>query len=525
MPPVLLSCFERSLPLLDTAAHRRIEARSRDTDAALMARAGAAAAAWIGERLAAHGQRDGEILVCAGPGNNGGDGLLSAACLHRQGHSVRVLMPAAPCTAEARAAHAEARAAGVPIATALADDFDWQRPVVAVDALFGLGLSRALQGPFAAIAERLSARTRNAAAVLALDLPSGLDADTGRPVAHGPVVEAGATLSFIALKPGLFTGKGRDYTGQIHLAPLDLPDGAEQAPADWRLNAPVEFLARLPRRNASSHKGTFGSLAVVGGDTGTCGATLLCARAALYAGAGRVHAALLGAGAPAYDAPHPEIMLRAFDALDLDSMDALSVGAGMGQAEAGRRALDTVLAVEVPAVLDADALNLIAKDSAFAARVRQAGERLVLTPHPGEAARLLGCDTADIEAERRAALDALVHRFGATVVLKGAGTLIGAPSGARLANPTGNAGLASGGTGDVLGGLIGAYLAQGLAPRAAAAAAVFWHGLAAQTLARAGTGPAGLSAGELAPEVRRLMNQALRTRDAGAPLLGAGPLY
>ncbi|SDV51468.1 NAD(P)H-hydrate dehydratase [Chitinasiproducens palmae] len=519
------------MPLLDVAAHRRIEVR--DADASLMRRAAEAAAEWV---LASLGDkvRGGSVLVCAGPGNNGGDALLCALQLHRRGVAVRAVVPVRPGGGDALAAFESARQAGVPLLVDLPDDATGC--AVAVDGLFGIGLRRPLGGPFEALAAALSSLRSPTRPVLALDLPSGLDADTGRPVGGGPVVAASATLAMIALKPGLFTGLGRDYTGRVWLAPLGLTDGLPHSRATSRsnaegsgdadaagaiLNAPGLFLPSLPARRAAAHKGTFGTVAIVGGDTGTCGATLLSARAALSAGAGRVHAVMLGTGAPAYDAPHPEIMIRAADKFDWDSADALSVGAGMGRSDSARAVLGRAIETGKPAVLDADALNLLADDGALAARAAAAGDRFVLTPHPGEAARLLGTDTGTVEANRPGALRQLQQRFRCTVVLKGSGTLIGRVGAPALLNPTGNAGLASGGTGDVLGGLIGAFLAQRLSPGDAAAAAVYWHGRAAETLAERGIGPAGLTAGELAPEVRGLMNQALHERDGRE---GDGPL-
>jgi hydroxyethylthiazole kinase-like uncharacterized protein yjeF len=249
---------------------------------------------------------------------------------------------------------------------------------------------------------------------------------------------------------------------------------------------------------------------VVGGDTGMCGAPILAARAALYTGAGKVHVALLGAGAPPYDPPHPELMLHPVDDLPLDKMDALAIGCGMGNRERATKVLNDVLALDVPKLLDADALNLLAADASLAAKVTARGAQgdpCVLTPHPLEAARLLGCDAPTVQRDRLAAARALTARFASVIVLKGTGTVVAAPDGRYAINPTGNAALATGGTGDVLGGIIGALLAQRLPPYEAALAGVYLHGLAADTLTAQGEGPAGLTAGELAPMVRKLLNR------------------
>jgi hydroxyethylthiazole kinase-like uncharacterized protein yjeF len=276
------------------------------------------------------------------------------------------------------------------------------------------------------------------------------------------------------------------------------------------LSAPELFGAFLPPRDFATNKGTFGSLAVVGGDTGMCGAPILAARAALYSGAGKVHVALLGAGAPPYDPPHPELMLHALDDLPLDKMDALAVGCGMGHRERATQVMHDVLQLDVPKLFDADALNLIAKDPALAAEVTARGvqgDPCILTPHPLEAARLLGSDAPGVQRDRLGAARALAARFASVVVLKGIGTIIAAPDGRLAINPTGNAALATGGTGDVLGGIIGALLAQHLPRYEAALAGVYLHGLAADTLSAQGHGPAGLTAGELAPMVRTLLNR------------------
>jgi hydroxyethylthiazole kinase-like uncharacterized protein yjeF len=366
---------------------------------------------------------------------------------------------------------------------------------------------------FATLAQRLSARSRSDGHVLALDIPSGLDSDTGTLVGDGPAARATHTVTFIAAKPGLYTGAGRDHAGAVTIAPIgvDVDDSSAA-----RLNAPALFAPWMPARDFSTHKGTFGTLAVIGGDTGMCGAPILASRAALLTGAGKVHVAFIGSGAPPYDAPHPELMLDAADRLALDAMDALSIGCGMGASQHARDVLDRALQCGLPTLLDADALNLLARDDALAARVaghgtpqgdRVAGTPCVLTPHPLEAARLLGSDTQTVQRDRLAAARALAARFAAVVVLKGSGTVIASPDGRLAINPTGNAGLATGGTGDVLGGIIGAQLAQRLPPYEAAAAGVYLHGLAADALTAQGDGPAGLSASELAPMVRTLMNR------------------
>ncbi len=479
---------------------------------ALMARAGASAAQCLLDAL----ERDPDaralpVWIAAGPGNNGGDALVMAERLHRAGVAVRVCMPIEVKPDDARWALDSARAAGVAIeseppassdASDAFDRFGWL-----VDGMFGIGLTRPLDGVFATLAAHMTRRARQSGRVLALDVPSGLDSDTGAPVGGGEALRANATITFIGAKPGQYTAQGRDLCGTLHVATLDVEPPAAPSIA---LNATPLFRAHMPPRDYATNKGTFGTLAVVGGDTGMCGAPILAGRMALYGGAGKVHVAFLGEGGPPYDPPHPELMLHHIDGFALDKMDALSIGCGMGRSDRAKKVLADVLALDMPKLLDADALNLVAQDDALAAQVAArggAGDPCILTPHPLEAARLLGTDAKGVQADRIAAARRLSARYAAVVVLKGSGTVIASADGRVAVNPTGNAGLATGGTGDVLGGLIGALLAQKLPPYEASLAGVFLHGLAAETLTGEGVGPAGLTAGELAPQVRSLINR------------------
>ena len=525
-PPLLISPADRPLPLFTVAQLRALEAEGAAGLPAhtLMARAGAASAQYLVERAAHDGSLSAEhpVWIAAGPGNNGGDALVAAVRLRQAGIAAEVCMPIEVKPDDARWALSEARAAGVPIThvpPASLDGYGW-----IVDGLFGIGLARPLEGTFAELAQRISARAGTHGRVLALDVPSGLDSDSGNVVEGGAAVRATDTVTFLGAKPGLYMTRGRDLAGSVTVAPLgvDLP----VAPDVVRLNAPTLFAAHFPVRSFASHKGTFGSLAVVGGDTGMCGAPILAARAALHAGAGKVHVAFIGEGAPPYDPPFPELMLHPPGSLGfgLEDMDALAVGCGMGHGPRAVSSLQEAIACDLPLLLDADALNLIARDTALgdalAARSMNAtdtdtgagsggGTRCVcvLTPHPLEAARLMGCGAAEVQRDRIGAARALARRFGAVVVLKGAGTVIASPDGRAAVNPTGNAALATGGTGDVLGGIIGALLAERLPGYEAALAGVYLHGWAAETLTASGRGPAGLTAGELALVVRELLNR------------------
>lgn len=513
--PLLLSPADRPLPLLSVAELRALEARGAAglPEHTLMARAGAASAQYLLERAAHDASLTAErpVWIAAGPGNNGGDALVAASRLRQTGIAVEVCMPIEVTPDDARWALSEARAAGVPIShvpPASLEHYAW-----IVDGLFGIGLTRPLDGVFADLAARIGRRAGNGGRVLALDVPSGLDSDTGNVVGGGAAVRATETVTFLGAKPGLYMLHGRDLAGAVTLAPLgvDLP-AADEVP---RLNAPALFASHFPARTFASHKGTFGSLAIVGGDTGMCGAPILAARAALHTGAGKVHVAFIGKGAPPYDPPYPELMLHPPGSLSLEAMDALAIGCGMGSGPGAVSVLARALACEIPLLIDADALNLLARETALADALAARGELqssaaarpCVLTPHPLEAARLMGCDAAHVQRDRMGAARALAARLRAVVVLKGAGTVIASPDGRAAINPTGNAALAAGGTGDVLGGMIGALLAEGLPSYEAALAGVYLHGLAAETLTAAGCGPAGLTAGELAGAVRALLNR------------------
>ncbi|RZT42262.1 NAD(P)H-hydrate dehydratase [Cupriavidus agavae] len=503
-------------PLYDLAAVRQIEQAglAATPPFTLMSRAGAAAADWVAGHVP-----EGRILFLAGRGNNGGDALVAATRLHQAGRLVEawLIAEADQLPADAARAWLDARTAGVPLlAMHPAPDAPlppWPAHCAAVvDGLLGIGLNRPADGNMARWIEHLNAAHLP---VYALDVPSGLFADTG---AGQPAVRARRTLTFLAAKPGLLTLDGRDCAGPVDIAPLGLEPDAP-APAAM-VNQPGGFAHALPRREHAGNKGRYGSVAVIGGNHGMTGAPLLGARAALYLGAGRVHVGFLADPAPAVDPVHPELMLHRHAELALQGMSAIVAGPGMGSDAAARTHLSALIDVcaaarpAMPLVLDADALNLLSADPALAARLRNCGVHLVMTPHPLEAARLLGSTVGEVQRDRLAASHALAHRWCATIVLKGSGTIIATPGNAPPAiNPTGNAGLSTAGTGDVLAGMLGALLAQGMPPAEAARAAVWIHGRAADRLVEAGTGPAGMTASELYLPARAILNALL----AGQP--------
>jgi hydroxyethylthiazole kinase-like uncharacterized protein yjeF len=452
---------DRPWPLHDAAAIRRLE---RSAAAALpphtlMQRAGLAVAR-LALAMAPHART---VWVACGPGNNGGDGFEAAMHLQSWGKQAVVTWLGQEDRApeDALASLQRARAAGVVVAPQPPAGWD-----LAIDALLGIGSTRAPEGALLALIERMNA---GQAPVLAVDLPSGLAADTGRAQAF---VRATCTLSLLALKPGLFTASGRDAAGTVWFDDLQVAGDGE--PALAMLSAPPA----APARPHASHKGSHGDVAVIGGAPGMAGAALLAARAALHSGAGRVFVGFLDPTTPALDAQQPDLMVRAWDTLDLRAM---AVACGCGGGEAVRPALPRAFGART-LVLDADALNAIATDAQLQALLQARGRRgapTVLTPHPLEAARLLGKDTAGVQSDRLAAARELARRYSSVVVLKGSGSVVAAPDGSVRINPTGNARLAIAGTGDVLAGMIAARLAGGEDAFGAAAGAAFLHGLAA----------------------------------------------
>jgi hydroxyethylthiazole kinase-like uncharacterized protein yjeF len=452
-------------PLFDVAASRRIEQAAAAVlpPHTLMQRAGLAVAR-LAMAIAPHART---IWVACGPGNNGGDGFEAAAQLQQRSFAAVVtrIGDDSRLPADARASLQRAREAGVRFADAPPQHAD-----LAIDALLGIGSARPPKGLMADWLRRMHA---GSAAVLSVDTPSGLNADTGVLSMEFPPAPAGVRrtcLSLLTLKPGLFTGQGRDATGEVWFDDLGIAPAAEQAAACLS-GTPSE----QARRHAS-HKGSYGDVAVIGGAPGMAGAALLAASAALNAGAGRVFVAPLDTQLAMLDLVQPELMFRRPETLDLSAM---TVVCGCGGGSAVRNLLAQVIGTARALVLDADALNAIAGEDVLrtllVARTR-ANRATVLTPHPLEAARLLNVSATDVQADRLRAAHRLVERFGATVVLKGSGTVVAAPGTTPVINTTGSARLASAGTGDVLAGMIGAALAAGRPAMAAACEAVWRHG-------------------------------------------------
>ncbi|SCX68487.1 NAD(P)H-hydrate dehydratase [Variovorax sp. EL159] len=459
--------------LFDIAATRRIEQAAAAALPAhtLMQRAGLAVAR-LAMAIAPHART---IWIACGPGNNGGDGFEAAAQLRHRGFFpvVTFVGDEARLPPDAKASLQRARDAGAFFAPTPPTTYE-----LAIDALLGIGASRPPEGTMAEWLRQMRTTTQP---VLSVDVPSGLNADTGvlSPADESLAAEAQpirACLTFLTLKPGLFTAQGRDAAGTVWFDDLGCSAFTDQ---------PVARLAGSPRtqpRAHASHKGIYGDVVVIGGAPGMAGAALLAGSAALHAGAGRVFVGLLDPSAAPVDTSQPELMLRDARTLDLSGTTAVC---GCGGGSAVRELLPRALATAATLVLDADALNAIATDSALQTQLASRGKRgrpTVITPHPLEAARLLGCTAADVQADRLAAARKLASRFGVVAVLKGSGTVIAdAGDGPAAINLTGNARLATAGTGDVLAGMIGAALAARQSAFEAAQEAVWRHGHIADT--------------------------------------------
>lgn len=468
------------------------------------------------------------VAVVCGKGNNGGDGLVVARHLAGRGAAVEAWLigAAADVRGDAAVNMDAARRAGLPLTeVAGAPGLEALRRALAsadlvVDALLGTGVSGAATG---LIADAIAAINEAGRPVCALDLPSGLSADRGALL--GPTVRAQLTVTFGLPKRGLYLHPGAAHAGRIEVADIGVPRAWLEQGLTVGLLEAEDVLAVLPTRPADAHKGHYGHLLVVAGSIGKTGAAILACLGALRAGTGLVTCALPASQQPivaarlaeAMTEPLPETGAQALSAKALDRllelagrMDAVAAGPGVGlDAETQATVRDLIRAAERPMVVDADALTALV---GHLGTLREARGPRLLTPHPGEAARLLGRSIPEVQADRIESARRLARESGAIVALKGAGTVIAGPGGEVAINPTGNPGMATGGSGDVLTGVAGGFLAQGLGPEAALRAAVYLHGLAGD-LAAAERGEAGLIAGDIADA----LPAALRRLRAGAP--------
>ncbi len=453
-------------------------------------------AAWLAlQRSRPNAKR---IDIVCGSGNNGGDGYEIARLANAIGRDVRVWQvgpnPVLEGAVAVRAAWLKAGGAVQPLREDSLVDAE-----VIVDAMMGVGLKRDLADDLAFAVGAINHAREQGAWVMAIDVPSGLEAGTGR--ICGAAVRANKTVTFIGNKVGLYTGDGVDCAGEIVLDTLNIPAQAYEAMEPLAsLQDGSDLAAWLPRRSRNSHKGTHGHVLVIGGDSGMSGAALLAGQAALRSGAGLVSIATRGSHALVMTPAQPELMCRRVENIDelmpmINQASVIAIGPGLGQEGWGRALFARALVANLPLVVDADALNLLAATSFKR-------DNWVLTPHPGEAARMLGVTTAEIQNDRPAAATALQQRYGGVVVLKGAGTLI---QGEKLSLcPYGNPGMAVGGMGDVLTGMIAACVAQGQPLEQAANAGVLAHALAGDRAAAHGM--RGLLPSDLLSELRAVVN-------------------
>lgn len=430
----------------------------------------AAYACWLTlQRMRPNAKR---IDIVCGSGNNGGDGYEIARLAYGVGRDVRVWQVGEPSSKDdAQSAREAWLALGGAVHTLQSDSLD--KAEVIVDAILGVGLSRELSGIQATAVELINQARDHGAWVMSVDIPSGLGATTGR--VWGVAVHADLTMTFIGHKVGLYTAAGVDYAGQVVLDTLQLPTeiaGVMEPLAS--LQDTSDLKAWLPRRMRNTHKGTNGHVLLIGGESGMAGAILLSGQAALRSGAGLVSIATRGSHAPALTAAQPELMCQQVESAEaleplLKQASVVAIGPGLGQQPWARELFARVINLNKPLVLDADALNLLAENPT-------ARNHWILTPHPGEAARMLNISTKDVQKNRPAVVAELQRRYGGVVVLKGAGTLV---QGQKLTLcPYGNPGMAVGGMGDVLTGVIAACLAQGMPLEQAANAGVLIHALA-----------------------------------------------
>lgn len=484
-----------SLTILTADELQNLEMRAANQLGAdtLMKRAGAAAAELIMKRLEDAGVEQRRVTLLVGPGNNGGDALTCACELREKGAVVNVVLPGGrrPTSALALTQLERWTQAG---GTTYDDPYMTEKADCVVDGLFGTGLAKPITGDYLDAVLWFNERQ---ALKVSLDIPSGLNPVTGHWTGSYPGCSADVTITFLCVKSGLYMCEGADAAGEIVLNELDV--SVPLSPLS--VIGTDEFPRVLRPRVKNSHKGDYGSVAVIGGTDGMIGASILAARAALISGAGRVTLECRAEHAPHVDMVYPEIMF-ATKPVNLEDFDAIVLGCGLGtSAEAKARVIEA-LNCQKPLILDADALNIIAADIKLQDMVLARRAPTVLTPHPGEAARLLRRGTAGVTADRVAACRELAVQTGAIVVLKGAGTVISMRSSRTWINPTGSPMLATGGSGDVLAGMIGAMFAQGYDMVESVLAAVYFHGLSAEGL------EAGFTAGEIAPNAMALVHDA-----------------
>ena len=494
--------MKNKTPIYFTTEIRKIEqfASALPNPANLMEKAGLAAAQVAQDKLLTNERN--QVLVLAGPGNNGGDAFVVARYLQEWWFKVTLLFTGTrdKLSSDARNSLDAWLAVGGEILSEIPAKKNWN---VVIDGLFGIGLERDLEGKYY---ELVNVINHMNLPVLALDIPSGLNSDNGQ--VRGVAIYATITVTFIGLKPGLLTHYGTEYCGKILLRNLDIKAPALIKPRSWILDQACAQKLLPPPRPANNHKGMFGSVGIIGGAAGMVGAAFLAGTAALKLGSGRVYLGLVAEDTLKFNPAQPELMLRsAYELFKLDHLNCLVIGPGLGVSANAHFWLDSSLKSTQSLVLDADALNLISTHPKLANTLSARKANTVLTPHAAEAARMLNIGTTVVQNDRMAAVKNLVERFNCYVVLKGAGSICMLPNGKRYINTSGNPGLSSAGTGDVLSGIIGALIAQGLSVENALLLAVYLHGSAADELLEQMGGPVGMTASEITDTARNLLNQ------------------
>ncbi len=473
-----------NLDELATLEHRY---QSQLPQAELMRRAGLAIADRIGEAL----EPGKHVVFICGPGNNGGDGFAAARLLLERGYRVTTALIGCdkPKADDALLMFNAYTAAGGVV---ISDPYNAEKADVVVDALFGTGLKKPLSGDFQDAAMWFNERQ---ALHISVDIPSGLDPMTGNWVGGVKGCMADITIAMLAPKAGCFMCVGADAAGVVEVNEL----GVSVPLTTVGLIEPDDFRHVLEERSRNSHKGTYGHVAVVGGETGKIGAAILAARAAIVCGAGSVTVEFMSDRAPAFDSIYPELMMAEGE-IDLTKTSCNVVGCGMGFTEKARKRLADAIAAPVPLIVDADALRMIAEDNDLQDALLARRAHTVITPHPGEAAAIIHSTPQKVQADRIGAARELAVQTGAISILKGAGTVVALRSSRTWINPTGSAMLATAGSGDVLSGMLGAFFAQGYDMVSATLAAVYLHGRAGEDYA------AGFTASDIAPAAAQTLN-------------------
>ncbi|MEK9866392.1 MAG: NAD(P)H-hydrate dehydratase [Betaproteobacteria bacterium] len=440
------------------------------------------------------------VLILAGPGNNGGDAYIAASNLKSIGFEVTVVSVG---KSQKKGSDAEkAREAWIESGGTISDsNIDFDAHDLIIDGLLGIGLSRDIEHD---IYQLITKANRSELPIISIDIPSGLDSENGD--VRGVCIHATHTVTFLGYKIGLHTGYGPDYCGEIHLDLLGLSRRTEPDGIGYLIGEDILRHA-LPLRRPTSNKGNHGHVAVIGGAFGMTGAATLAARAALNLGSGRVTVGFLSEP-PVADWIQPELMLKtATECKDISSLNCICIGPGLGMSQEALEILNEVLEKDIPVVLDADAINLVAKHEKTRSLLTNRTSPTLLTPHPGEAARLIGCEIDEVQSNRILHACNLSEEFDADVLIKGAGSVCALSDGSWFINTSGNPGLASAGMGDALTGIIGALIAQGAHSHVALLAGVHLHGLAADDLVKNGIGPIGITASETIKQARLLLNR------------------